>query len=237
MRPVSRPQLAVPWRGIGARSRVHRKLTVTLLALIALAIYCIAAPPWVIESLAPAGSGSSKAGSASLNPEKYVAAIWSSKVLATVKRTAVDLPTLLAAIKANSDAASKRYGHTAELGGPASFLVKASGTVLSVDTSSIPSTATVAVSGGGGKVSIQLGPIVTGTDVRDALPFINFNQFVNQVSFGEVATALNTKIVKTELSKIDSSKLKGRRVSFDGAFTLTSGSAPLITPITIEVAG
>ena len=85
------------------------------------------------------------------------------------------------------------------------------------------------------KVFIQLPPIFSGTDVRDALPFINFNQFVNQVQFGEVAIALNAKIAQASFANVNVDKLKGKKVTFTGAFTRSNEPRPLLTPITIEV--
>jgi predicted lipoprotein len=71
--------------------------------------------------------------------------------------------------------------------------------------------------------------------VRDALPFINFNQFVNQVQFGEVAIALNAKIAQASFANVNVAKLKGKKVTFTGAFTRSKAATPLLTPITIKV--
>jgi predicted lipoprotein len=215
-----------------------RRRTVVVVAVIvtAVALIVVFEPPWVVESLGKANAGSSVAGSQNLSPDKYVAAIWASKVLPTVKASAVDLPTLLAALRRDRAAASKRYGHYSVLDSPPAFLIKGSGRVVSVDTASLISKIGVAL-GAGGKpvVFLQIGPIISGTDVRDALPFINFNQFVNQVQFGEVAIAFNSKVRETALAKLDPAKLKGKHVVFTGAFTGSTARHVLITPITLEV--
>ena len=223
-----------PTIGRTRRGRITAGLVAAVIA--ALAAFVIFDPPWVVESINSAGSGSSVAGSANLDPQKYVDAIWSSKVLPTVKRSAVDLPTLLAELKRNPAAASKKYGHYAVLNAPPAFLVKGGGRVVSVDTTSLVSKAGIAL-GSGTKpdVFMQLPPIFSGTDIRDALPFINFNQFVNQVQFGEVAIAINAKVAGTSFAKVNVDKLKGKRVTFTAALTRSPG-VPLLTPITIEVA-
>jgi len=214
----------------------RRKLVVGAAAAVVIALLAVFDPPWVVESIAKAGAGSSVAGSQNLNPDGYVAAIWSSKILPTVRASAVDLPTLLADLKKNRESASKHYGHYAVLDAPPAFLVKGAGRVVSVDTASLVSQAGVAF-GSGTKPDafLQLGPILTGTDVRDALPFLNFNQFVNQVQYGEVAIAINAKIVATAYAKVDYARLKGKKVTFTGAFTRSSAKVPLITPITLHV--
>lgn len=205
-------------------------------AAVAIVLLCVFDPPWVVESLSATNAGSAVAGSANLNPDKYVAAIWSSKLLPTVRKSAIDLPTLLGDLKRDRAAASKRYGHYAVEGGEPAFLVKGSGRVVSVDTTSLVSQAGIAFGAGRRPDAfIQLGPILGGTDVRDALPFINFNQFENQVQFGEVAIAINAKIANTAYAGVDYAKLKGKHVVFTGAFTLSSATAPLVTPVTLEV--
>jgi len=218
-----------------ARAR-RGKVAVIAAAAIALALIIVFDPPWVVESLSKANAGSSVAGSQNLSPDKYVAAIWSSKVLPTVRKSAVDLPTLLAALEKDRARASKRYGHYSVLDSPPAFLIKGSGRVVSVDTASLISKIGVAL-GAGGKpdVFLQIGPIISGTDVRDALPFINFNQFVNQVQFGEVAIAFNSKVRETALAKLDPAKLKGKHIVFTGAFSGAAARHVLITPITLEV--
>lgn len=216
------------------RARVVAGLVVA--AVVALAVLVVFDPPWVVESLNASSSGSAVAGSSNLDPQKYVDSIWASKVLPAVKRGAVDLPTLLADLKRDPEGTSKKYGHYSVLDAPPAFLVKGSGRVVSVDTTSLVSKAGIAF-GSGTKANafMQLPPIFSGTDVRDALPFINFNQFVNQVQFGEVAIALNAKIAQTSFANVNVAKLKGKKVTFTGAFTRANDPTPLLTPITIKV--
>jgi predicted lipoprotein len=203
--------------------------------IVALIVFFIVDPQWVVQDIGPKGTGSIAASSSDLNPTRYVAAYWQSKILPTVKRSAVDLPTLLASLKRDPGATAKRYGNVATLGGEPTFLVKGSGRIVSVNTSGIPSEAGLAL--GADKAAaayLQLGPILTGTDVRDAMPFINFNQFADQVTYSEVATAINKRIETTTLDKLDDATLKGKHVDFTGAFTRGPGK-PLITPVTVEV--
>lgn len=231
---------------LGSAGSGMRKLRPRIVALgaliVASVLLCVFRPPWVIESKGARSTGSAAAGSANLNPDKYVASIWSSKILPAVEKDAIDLPTLLTDLKRDPASAAKRYGHYAIAGGPPSFLVKGSGHVVSVDTLSLVSTAGIAF--GSQKkpsVLVQIGPVLSGTDIRDALPFINFNQFVNQVQYGEVAISINARVTNTVLTNLDVAKLKGKHVVFSGAYTTPDPNAPsaptlpTITPVTLEV--
>lgn len=229
-------RFALPRSAVPFTPRRRAMLVVAAAVAAAIALLVVFDPPWVVESLSKANSGSAVAGSQNLSPDKYVAAIWSSKVLPTVKKSAVDLTTLLSDLRKDRTATAKRYGHYSVLNAPPAFLVKGSGRIVSVDTLSLTSKAGIAL-GPATKpdVFIQIGPIISGTDVRDALPFINFNQFVNQVQYGEVAIAFNSKVRETALATLDLAKLKGKKVTLTGAFTLSPSKHILITPITLEV--
>jgi len=45
-------------------------------------------------------------------------------------------------------------------------------------------------------VVIETGPVIRGTALRDALPFIQFSQFTNQLEYARVANALNERAAK-----------------------------------------
>lgn len=220
-------------------ARVSKRTAIALIAaLVVLACVLIAvfAPPFTVKSLDELNAPSSVAGSENLDPEKYVDSIWAERLLPTVKKSAVDLPTLLEQLKKNRQATVKKYGNVASLGGNPAFLVRGTGRVVSVDTTALVSRAGIAF-GAGRKPDafMQIGPIVSGTDVRDALRFINFNQFVNQVQYEEVAVAINTRIRETVLSKLKPDTLEGKTVTFWGAFTYTKPRNVVVMPVTVEV--
>lgn len=169
------------------------------------------------------------------NAAAYVDSIWPSRVVPAA-RQGVALPTLLTELKADPEAAKKRYGHV--VGGVANYLVRFTGIVNKIDTSSPLGALTVTVKTPAAAVSVQVqvGPVILGTAVRDALPFINFNEFLNQVQYGGVADALNAKVKKVVLSKLDLGKLAGRKISVDGALPY-DGTEPddlTVTPIVLS---
>ena len=72
-------------------------------------------------------------------------------------------------------------------------------------------------------VAIQVGPVLRGTALRDALGFVRFTDFVNQFDFAAVANALNERVLTTVLGPVDVRGLSGQRVSFTGAVSATRG--------------
>ncbi|MGH2893569.1 MAG: DUF2291 family protein, partial [Solirubrobacteraceae bacterium] len=218
----------------GPQARKRQGIAAAIVAVVV--VFFIVDPQWVVQDIKPPGAGSTVASSTNLDPTDYVNKYWTTKILPTVAGSAVNLPTLLADLKKDEAGTAKRYGNVATLGGQPTFLVKGTARIVSVNTSGIPSQAGLAL-GGAMKASafMQLGPILTGTDVRDAMKFISFNQFADQVTYSEVATAINKRIATTTLDKLHNNTLKGKRVTFTGAFTLNPGK-PLITPIMVKVA-
>ena len=55
----------------------------------------------------------------------------------------------------------------------------------------------------GTRVSIQIGPAVNGTALRDAVGFITFGQFLNQVQYADAGTALNNEVKQELLADLD----------------------------------
>ena len=63
----------------------------------------------------------------------YAKGVFASKIVPTVHSKAVDAGTLLAAIKADANAAGTKYGRQSGTGSPYAFMIKGSGTVTKVD--------------------------------------------------------------------------------------------------------
>src|SRR4051812_25698001 len=120
---------------------------------------------WTVRSLHPPASAASiEPGKPGFSAAAYIDSIWQSKVLPTVQEQGTDLPTLLAALKADPAAAKQKYGHR-EGQRPYNFLVKGEGKVLTVDTASRSRTIKVDLAPGDGQpdATIQVGPVLRGT--------------------------------------------------------------------------
>ncbi len=178
-------------------------------------------------------------GSAAFDAKTYVNGIWDSKVLPTVQKDAVAASELLPALVAGQEAASKKYGNQAGTGSPYAFLVKGTGTVTGVDAEAPTHPLTVKVDGLNGKaadVQVVTGPVIAGTALRDAVKFIRFGDFTNQLNYADAATQLNTKVKSDVLSKVKAKDLVGKKVTFAGAFSLVAPGVVLIVPTQLEAA-
>ena len=77
-------------------------------------------------------------------------------------------------------------------------------------------------------VAIPAGPVIRGTALRDALPFIEFSQFVNQLEYARVGNELNARAVR-EMPPL----AVGEVVHFAGV--MTPGQPPEIVPVAADV--
>ena len=197
-------------------------------AAAAFAVCLASCVPWTVRPIGTetdAGSGPAVAG-----PVEYVDSIWSAKLTPAVLNGAVDARVLLDALAASPADAAQRYGHR-EANGPVYFLVKGQGTVTVVDTRSRIGLALVDVAPYDGRadISIQIGPVLRGTALRDATGIVRFTDFVNQLQFADVANELNSRVMKTVIAPLDAAKLKGRVVAFAGVLAAPEGRAdPLL---------
>jgi predicted lipoprotein len=167
--------------------------------------------------------------SGSFDASAYVESVWRSRVLPTVERDATDCADLLLSLKGDPEGTARRLGRGPH--GPAYFLVKGEGRVVSVDRRSRTGLMGLAVgrSGAEADVWLQIGPVIQGMAIRDAVGFIGFDQFVNQLDYADAGNALNQHVLDTVVKGLDAGGAKGSLVSFAGA--LTAGERVVITPV------
>jgi len=179
--------------------------------------------PWTVR---PIEDKDVAVGPVAANPVEYVDSIWNTKLLPAVLNGAVDSRALLDALAASPADAAQRYGHR-EANGAVYFLVKGRGTVTAVDTRSRMGLALIDLAPYDGRpdISIQIGPVLRGTALRDATGIVRFSDFVNQLQFADVGNELNSRVLKTVLSTLDVTTLKGRVISFAGALAAPEGNA------------
>ncbi|WP_141585142.1 DUF2291 family protein [Actinomadura sp. WMMA1423] len=190
---------------------------------------------YVVEKAGRASSGAG--GGGKFNATAYAEQVWASKVVPTAQKNAQDAATLLPALRADQQGAGARYGKQAGAGSPYSFLIKGTGTVKDVTSGNAVGSIQLDVPGAGKTdVNLAIGPAFVGTAVRDAVGFIGFGQFNNQIDYADAAAALNNKVKTTVVRGLDPASVKGKKVTFTGAFQLVAPSSVMITPITLEVA-
>ena len=84
--------------------------------------------------------------------------------------------------------------------------------------------------------TLQLGPVIRGSSIRDVLPFVTFTSYANQIEFAEVAKAFNTQAYEKALKDLPRDNLVGATVEATGVFTLRSASEKiLVTPVLVKL--
>lgn len=150
-----------------------------------------------------------------------------------IEDNAVDLVPLLEDLQADQDATSEKLG---KRDGEAAytFPVTVTGTIeegafgqvnLSVDGA--PS---------GVVISVQTGPAVMGTVLRDVTGETTFDMFENQIDYAQVGLSLNEPLKTGVLADNDLAAMIGQTVTVVGAFAYSDPGHVVVTPVSIEAA-
>ena len=172
---------------------------------------------------------------------EYVEDVWDDRIIPIYEEEAVDYATLVAALRDDRDAAVQTFGLARQTGEPYYvFKVRGTAAVLEFDDSSrngvirvdlIPTDGTV-------DATLQVGPVIRGTAIRDSVDFINFTDVGNQLQFADLANELNARMRRDSVEPIDLASIPGETIEFVGAFRLEE-DRPLeeivITPVRIDV--
>ena len=163
---------------------------------------------------------------ASFDAVAYVESIWPSRVTSSLEVDAVPV--------------SQVTSSGGSVGGAARS-VTAAGVITSVETTSRAGVATIDLDPVDGRPDalLQVGPVIRGTALRDALSFIRFTDFTNQIEFAAVAGALNDRVLSDVLGHVDLAALAGQRVRILGAAVpgAASGDLPVVVAVTLGVEG
>jgi predicted lipoprotein len=170
--------------------------------------------PWTIRPIGAVSSGP-------FDAHAYVAEMWEARALPAFTAKAVPFTAFA-------------HTHTSS-----ATPVSASGVVLDVDTTSRVGIARVATTPGGhADLRLLVGPVLRGTALRDALDFVQFTDFTNQIQFASVADALNDRVLSTALKDVSPLSLPGRRVEILGVAWRDPGAPdalPLVIPVRLTV--
>ncbi len=170
----------------------------------------------------------------SFDASSFVEANWEEGIIPGIHNEAVDLTTLLMELDQDQEAASAKYGYR-EGSRAYNFKVKGIGRVVDVDTTSRAATLRINLADHSAEVILQIGPVIRGTSLRDALPFITFDQFVNQLEYAKVSNEIHARLVKSLLLPVNHHALLNQKIRFIGAFTLRNIDSIMITPVEIQV--
>ena len=85
-------------------------------------------------------------------------------------------------------------------------------------------------------VSVQTGPAVMGTALRDVTGETAFDMFQNQIDYAQVGLSLNEPLKTGVLAENDLLTMVGQRITVVGAFAYSNPGHVVITPVSIEAA-
>jgi len=179
---------------------------------------------------------------AGFDANSYVDSVWDAQLVPHYDTKANDLAKVIEAIKKDPDEAGKNFGQRPDAeGSPWSFAVKTQARIVSVNTESRAGTMLVeiATSSGLQQVTLQIGPVIKGSAIRDSLPFFSFEKVTNQLEFAQVGRAFNDRALKQIQAALPGLTEAGTTVELKGAISITGEPETfVITPISIKpVAG
>ena len=153
------------------------------------------------------------------------------KVQSAIESRAVDAAVLAAALARDQTAAETQYGVPAPAG--PEYSVKFTGKVGKQDSGvydvSVPGVPETI------HVSVQTGPAINGTDLRDATGLIKFGDFSNQIDYQNAGAARHAALQNAGVSKIDAADLTGKTISVVGAFGLSDPDEWVVAPVKLAV--
>ena len=144
---------------------------------------------------------------------------------------------LRVALAGGLDAAGKAHGNRGSGEGAAwNFAVQGEGKVVEANLTSRARKAMVDVDGdGAADLTLQLGPVIKGSSLRDVAPLYKFGDFRDQIEFAKLARALNDRASAALV--VPEGELVGKMVSFAGTLDLKAATDPwLVTVVTFAVA-
>ncbi len=173
---------------------------------------------------------------AGFDAESFAGEVWEPQALPYFEQAARPVTEVLPAIEADLDAAGAQFGYRPGEGSPWSFVVSGNGSVIAKNTESRAGTLEVTVDGLARPVILQIGPVIRGNAVRDALPFVSFKDFVNQLEYANAGKALTALALSGFAAEAEGIAV-GDAVSFTGTTGVSrQGDDVLVTPITLEKA-
>ncbi len=174
----------------------------------------------------------------------YVDGIWDSQLIPAVRENAADLAMVLNSI----DQGLENAGQYANISnsGAYQFRIRGTATVEEVNTATRTGTALIKPDGYEGpiKVTLNIGPSISGEAIRDGSGFITFGNFKDQTEFGQVSRELNKRAGDLVFNAFDWSTMAGKKITFGGMFIILTTnqtninlSSITISPVYVEAAG
>lgn len=162
---------------------------------------------------------------------------YDAELLPLIAAMALPVADLRAAVTGGLDAAGAAHGNKGSGEGAAwNFAVKGEGKVVEANLTSRARKAMLDTDGDGtADLTLQLGPVIKGSSLRDVAPFYKFGDFRDQIEFAKLARALNDRASAALV--VPEGDLVGKTVSFSGTVDMKTATDPwLVTVVTLTVA-
>jgi predicted lipoprotein len=161
---------------------------------------------------------------------------YEAELLPLIAVKALPVAELRTALAGGLETAGAAHGNKGSGEGAAwNFAVKGEGRVVEANLTSRARKAMLDTDGdGAADVTLQLGPVIKGTSLRDVAPFYRFGDFRDQIEFAKLARALNDRASAGLM--VPEGELLGKTVSFAGTVDLkATGDAWLVTAVILSV--
>ena len=131
--------------------------------------------------------------------------------------------------------AEEKYGHRSGTGSY-SFMVNGEAEIISLNKESRVGTLELKLSKDyDAQIFITIGPVIKKDSVRDAVKFIKFNDFVNQLDFAGVSRIIKTRVMNEIIGPLNLNNIVGKQINFEGAITFDRNDKIFITPTMLDL--
>ena len=168
------------------------------------------------------------------DPVSYVENIWESKILTTIHNDSEEITFILDQLFKNQELAEEKYGHRSGTGS-FSFMVRGKAEVVSLNKKSRVGTLSIKLEKEyDAEIYITIGPVIKKDSIRDAVKFIKFNDFVNQLDFADVSRVIKVRVLNEIIGPLNLKEITGKKINFEGAITFDRNDKIYITPTNID---
>ena len=169
------------------------------------------------------------------DPVSYVEEIWYSKIIPTISNDSEEITFILDELFSNKELAEEKYGHRSGTGSY-SFMVNGEAEIISLNKESRVGTLELKLSKEyDAQIFITIGPVIKKDSVRDAVKFIKFNDFVNQLDFAGVSRIIKTRVMNEIIGPLNLNNIVGKQINFEGAITFDRNDKIFITPTMLDL--
>jgi predicted lipoprotein len=213
-------------------SRLQTLLPCILVALTLPGCKIVKTAPAGDATVTTSGEAGDDARTATILTETY-----DSRLVPQITQMALPVADLRKALAAGLDAAGAAHGHRGAGDGAAwNFAVKGTGKVVAANLESRARKADLDTDGDGvADVTLQLGPVIKGTALRDVADFYDFNDFRDQIAFAKLGRAINDRASAGLI--LPQGDILGQSLAFTGALALKSPTEPwLVTVVALDAA-